>query len=185
METNNLELFLQNNGKVPVDLFNAATHQCILTEIAFSVCKELRSKDKLMEIKNKIRNLGEKNSVRILLNKYSLTDVEFDYAFNIIINFIHKNDERNSDIQKYKPSIYNRQNGLCNSCLKKISIEHGRIDHIIPHCYVGDRLNSVDSLQILCSDCNKKKSNDAWFPIHYYIVNGKMPFYIELNNPHK
>lgn len=70
-------------------------------------------------------------------------------------------DKDTSEIQ------YNKQHGICPGCGKKFPIEKMQADHIIPWSK-GGRTES-DNCQMLCADCNNKKSNDENFGMRYSL----------------
>lgn len=53
-----------------------------------------------------------------------------------------------------RKKVWERDNGCCAKCGRIVDLE---FDHIIPFSKGG--ANSVQNLQLLCSRCNKKKSN--------------------------
>lgn len=53
--------------------------------------------------------------------------------------------------------IYQRERGICQSCGEKIPWSKFEADHIIAHSKKGK--TDLDNAQLLCSTCNKKKSN--------------------------
>lgn len=179
MDKNRLDNFLHNNGGLSKLNFENAIYQCILCEIAFNHCEKLKDEEELDKLKTKIRKIGNENAIELYLKSYKLSKEELIFVSNIIFNFIYKHDGRSADIQKYKPALYKKQNGTCRSCGIKIEIKESVIDHIIPHSFVGDSINSVNTLQLLCEKCNEQKSNDAWFPVHFFIINGYLPHYLD------
>ena len=52
---------------------------------------------------------------------------------------------------------YQKQKGFCASCNKKFLINQMQADHIIPWSQGGSTV--LDNLQMLCIDCNRRKSN--------------------------
>jgi hypothetical protein len=78
-----------------------------------------------------------------------------------IYEYIFTRDVRKLNLRSFdarsKREIYEKQNGMCNICGEKITIEEAEADHIIPWSKGGTTTN--DNLQILCRSCNRKKSN--------------------------
>lgn len=59
--------------------------------------------------------------------------------------------------EKDKKTIYQKQNGICPICGKYYKYEQMHGDHIKPWSKGG--LTEIDNLQMLCADCNSKKSD--------------------------
>ena len=55
-----------------------------------------------------------------------------------------------------KRSAYEKQNGICKNCGKHFDIKEMEADHITPW-HAGGK-TSVDNCQMLCKDCNRRKS---------------------------
>lgn len=56
-----------------------------------------------------------------------------------------------------KRIVFERQQGRCPCCGKTFKIEEMEADHIVPWSKGGHTV--IENCQMLCSDCNKKKSN--------------------------
>ena len=54
-------------------------------------------------------------------------------------------------------AAYERQKGVCPKCKKKFVMEAMQADHITPWSKGGK--TTVENCQMLCADCNRKKSN--------------------------
>ena len=59
--------------------------------------------------------------------------------------------------EKQKRLAYQRQQGICPICHKHFEITEMEGDHITPWCEGGK--TSDDNLQMLCKDCNRRKSD--------------------------
>lgn len=59
--------------------------------------------------------------------------------------------------EKQKGLAYQRQQGICPICHKHFEINEMEGDHITPWCEGGK--TSDDNLQMLCKDCNRRKSD--------------------------
>lgn len=70
-------------------------------------------------------------------------------------------DERYLNIrafdQRQKRAAYERQKGVCIRCREHFTIEEMEADHITPWSKGGK--TEPDNCQILCADCNRRKSN--------------------------
>ena len=58
--------------------------------------------------------------------------------------------------ESQKRSAYEKQNGICKNCGKHFDIKEMEADHITPW-HAGGK-TSVDNCQMLCKDCNRRKS---------------------------
>lgn len=67
------------------------------------------------------------------------------------------NDSKRSFDINQKNKIIEKQNWLCSMCNTKINISNSHGDHIIPYSHGGK--TNIDNLQMLCPNCNFKKSN--------------------------
>lgn len=170
--------FLERNGDIEKQLFEKVVYQCILDSVVFSVCEDLKKDEELLkQTKNRIKKIGNK-AIAGLFSNYSLTKKELDYATSIVNLFLYKLDSRSSDISNFKPALLRKQNNKCACCGITIKETNGDVDHKIPHCYVGDSINSIDTLQVLCKNCNAMKNNKPWFPINYYLKYKRIPNYL-------
>lgn len=78
-----------------------------------------------------------------------------------IYEYLLSGNEKHLNIRKFteaqKRSRYEKQNGICPICKKYFSIDKMEADHIIPWSEGGK--TEPDNLQLLCRNCNRKKSN--------------------------
>ena len=58
---------------------------------------------------------------------------------------------------KQARTAYERQKGICPKCGKHFEINEMQADHITPWSKGGK--TAQDNCQMLCADCNRKKSN--------------------------
>ena len=58
--------------------------------------------------------------------------------------------------ENQKRSAYEKQNGICKTCGKHFDIKEMEADHITPW-HAGGK-TSIDNCQMLCKDCNRRKS---------------------------
>jgi len=100
----------------------------------------------------------EKQAVSILVERLS------DDA-GLFKNFVNTDIiPQRTDIQKIKPDksvkerLYQQQNGLCNGCGIEFNIWNLEIDHIRPKSKGGS--DYYENYQLLCSNCNRMKSNN-------------------------
>lgn len=78
-----------------------------------------------------------------------------------IYEYVLSGNERCLNIRAFtdsqKRAAYERQNGICPICKLHFEIENMEGDHITPWCEGGK--TEVDNLQMLCKDCNRRKSS--------------------------
>lgn len=60
--------------------------------------------------------------------------------------------------------------GRCNICGKPITVTNSELDHIIPWSLVGDELGETN-LQMLCMDCNRRKSKNVTYNLKMFLIN--------------
>lgn len=77
-----------------------------------------------------------------------------------IYEYVLDGDERHLDLRAFddntKREVYERQLGVCPICGQHFAIEQMEADHITPWCKGGRTV--ADNCQMLCRDCNRKKS---------------------------
>jgi len=78
-----------------------------------------------------------------------------------IYEYLLSGDERHLSIRAFSPKIaraaFEQQSGVCPKCNKKFEIGDMQADHITPWSKGGKTLQ--DNCQMLCADCNRRKSN--------------------------
>ncbi len=75
--------------------------------------------------------------------------------------YVLKGDEKFLNIRQFseneKREAYERQNGICKKCNKAFKYEEMQGDHITPWSKGGK--TKAENCQMLCEECNRKKSN--------------------------
>lgn len=78
-----------------------------------------------------------------------------------IYEYVLSGDERALNLCQFsdnlKREIYEKQGGICLHCKQKFEFERMEGDHIIPWSQGGK--TTKENCQMLCRDCNRKKSN--------------------------
>lgn len=78
-----------------------------------------------------------------------------------IYEYVLSGDERHLVIRAYsdadKRSMFESQKGICKSCSEKFEINQMEADHITPWSQGGR--TEIANGQMLCRDCNRRKSN--------------------------
>ncbi|MBQ3949630.1 MAG: HNH endonuclease, partial [Bacteroidales bacterium] len=77
-----------------------------------------------------------------------------------IYEYVLDGDERHLDLRAFddntRREVYERQLGVCPICGQHFEIEQMEADHITPWCDGGR--TTADNCQMLCRDCNRRKS---------------------------
>ena len=77
-----------------------------------------------------------------------------------IYEYVLSGDDRSLSIRAFRDSekrtVYERQNGICPKCGKHFDIKDMEADHITPYSKGGH--TTTDNCQMLCRDCNRRKS---------------------------
>lgn len=78
-----------------------------------------------------------------------------------VFYYLFDNDRSHLSIRKFndneKRKVLERQNGKCKICGKNITFDEAQADHITPWSKGGHTI--LDNCQILCANCNRRKSN--------------------------
>ena len=78
-----------------------------------------------------------------------------------IYEYLLSGDERHLSIRRFSDKMartaYERQRGACPKCGKKFAIENMQADHITPWAKGGKTV--AENCQMLCADCNRRKSD--------------------------
>lgn len=78
-----------------------------------------------------------------------------------IYEYLLDGQEKHLNIRAFSPEMaraaYERQKGICAKCKRFFEIEEMQADHITPWSKGGK--TTADNCQMLCADCNRKKSN--------------------------
>jgi 5-methylcytosine-specific restriction endonuclease McrA len=64
-----------------------------------------------------------------------------------------------SNGSNYKKLLYKKQKGSCFTCKISLPIEYFEIDHKRPLSIYPQSALRKDNMQLLCTPCNRKKSN--------------------------
>jgi 5-methylcytosine-specific restriction endonuclease McrA len=72
-----------------------------------------------------------------------------------ILKFKIRNKNHNSKCYPSKRALYNRDDGKCQYCCKKIGFQSMTIDHVFPKSKGGD--GDWTNLVVSCHDCNQRK----------------------------
>ena len=144
---------LERNG-ITKDFFMDETYKCMLVSIFETIVSEM--KDNNVKKKLKKRYLNSVNKI--------ITTKRIVYAY------FTKNGLRKNYDDSVRYSLLNKQNGKCNICNQHIDMSTAELDHIVPWALVGDELGT-SNLQMLCRDCNRRKSKNSAYNLKMFLVN--------------
>lgn len=78
-----------------------------------------------------------------------------------IYEYLLDGEEKHLSIRAFTPKMartaYERQKGICPNCGEQFEIDNMQADHITPWSKGGKSI--AENCQMLCADCNRKKSN--------------------------
>ena len=78
-----------------------------------------------------------------------------------VYEYLLDGQEKHLSIRAFTPKMvraaYERQNGICPKCGKHYELSEMQADHITPWSKGGKTIS--ENCQMLCADCNRKKSN--------------------------
>ena len=164
---------LERNG-ITKDFFMNETYKCMLVSIFETIVSEMTDNNVKKEIKNRYLNSTNKiiTTQRIVYEKTrcKLNDEESKILYEYLYAYFTKNNLRKNYDDSVRYSLLNKQNGKCNICNHCIDISIAELDHIIPWTMVGDELG-INNLQMLCKDCNRRKSKNSAYNLKMFLVN--------------
>ena len=100
----------------------------------------------------------------------SLSEEEALRVLNYIIAHFRKKDRRATYDDSVRSRKLTEQKSRCNICGRPIAIHNSELDHIIPWAMVGDELGE-NNLQMLCTDCNRRKSKNVTYNLKMFLIN--------------
>ncbi len=158
-----------------IDNFMKETHKCMLVSIFEVIVDEMNNVNIRKEIKQ--RYLSSVNKIittqKIVFEKTrcKLNESESRIIYEYLYAFFAKKNTRIVYDNLIKSKIFDFQSKKCNICNKNVDIINVELDHIIPWRLVGDELG-ISNLQILCKDCNRRKSKNSAYNLKMFLVNG-------------
>ncbi len=164
---------LERNG-ITKDFFMNETYKCMLISIFETIVSEMTEDNVKKELKK--RYLCSANKI-ITTQKivYEKTLCKLNYEESkILYKYLYAYFTKKNLRKKYDYSVryglINKQNGKCNICNHQIDIFTSELDHIVPWTMVGDELGT-SNLQMLCKDCNRRKSKNSAYNLKMFLVN--------------
>lgn len=169
---NDLSNLLMRN-RIDEQVFNRVIYDYFILSIFEDLYYYLLNKTNKHEIIIQLRNTEDKCNViknKILeISSITLNDLEVKRLTDICVASINKKEYRRIITKEEKELLLNRQDNKCILCHKKIDISNSHYDHIVPWIWVGDEL--ADNYQMLCTNCNLKKSKSILYGIKTFFKN--------------
>jgi CRISPR/Cas system Type II protein with McrA/HNH and RuvC-like nuclease domain len=169
----NLKELLTNNN-VSLERFFDETYDCFLTSMLEVIVAECTDESFKIELKNRLRQSANQKAVikNIVfdLMKCHISDEESEIILGWVKAYFNKKELRINYEDSIKNRILKNQNYECNICGRTIELDSSELDHIIPFSMVGDELGEKN-LQMLCIDCNRRKSNSVVYNLRMFLIN--------------
>lgn len=142
--------------------------------ITLGLFRTFCQKNSTADARHRLRNIyGYTNdpietTKNIFINEFDeyISDTDAERLFVLITSFLKKSVYRKTIADSLRKSLLQSQSHHCAICGCDIDI-HAHADHIIPFKLVGDELD--DNLQMLCADCNLKKSESLDYQIRFLL----------------
>lgn len=168
-----LDEILSRNDVSQEDFFKE-TYDCMIVSIFEALVDEMADPGFRKQVQNRLRaSDNQVLTVKRIVHETtdcSLSDEEAFRVLNYVIAHFRKKNRR----VPYDDSVRIRklveQNSRCHICGKPITINNSELDHIIPWSMVGDELGE-DNLQMLCTDCNRRKSKNVTYNLKMFLIN--------------
>lgn len=172
-KTLTIDDLLERNG-IMKDRFMNETYRCMLVSIFETIALEMSDVDIRKKIKQRYLNSVNKiiTTQRIVYEKTrcKLNNEESEIVCKYLYAFFTKNSLRKNYDNSIRCILLNQQHEKCNICNQQINNSVAELDHIIPWSLVGDKLG-IANLQMLCRDCNRRKSKNTAYNLKMFLVN--------------
>ena len=164
---------LERNG-ITKEFFMNETYKCMLVSIFETIVAEMTDDNVKKEIKERYLNSANKiiTTQRIVYERTrcKLSNEESEILYKYLYAYFTKNGLRKNYEDSVRYGLLNKQNGKCNICTYHIDISTAELDHVVPWILVGDELG-ISNLQMLCRDCNRRKSKNSTYNLKMFLVN--------------
>ena len=159
---------------ISMDKFMIETYNCMLVSIFETIANELDDQEYRKKVKNRLLMSSNKllTTKRIVyeLTRCELNNDECLVMYKYIYAYFTKANRRIKYDDIIKQKLLMKQEYCCNICSTEINILNSELDHIVPWSYVGDELG-IDNLQMLCKDCNRRKSKNSAYNLKMFLIN--------------
>lgn len=177
-----MELFTQNDlynlisrNDKDFNMYLTLSYNTILVRI-LEVLVNYIEKDISNKRKIKSRLLAGTNKIRTIKNlvyehtKCNISSSEAKIVYSYLLAYFRKLNIREQYEEEVRIDLLQKQNSKCDICKRVINLSNSELDHIIPWSLVGDELG-IKNLQLLCQNCNRKKSNNIAYSLNNYLIN--------------
>lgn len=165
------ELLERNN--ISKNRFLGETYECMLMSIFETIASEMANSDTKKEIKKRYLSSADKviTTQKLVYEKTrcNLSYEESEKIYKYLCAYFAKRNVRENYDNSVRQKLLENQNGKCNICDCRIDIFCAELDHIVPWTLVGDELG-VKNLQMLCRDCNRRKSKNSAYNLKMFLV---------------
>lgn len=152
---------LLNNNNISNDLVEEKLYRMLLSACLLKVVIFLEDSNEKANYMAAMRIFRDKKRYIEKLVKHvcgwKLSEEEVSWLCRCLEARLSKKGTRENIELSIRQQIIKDQLGKCSYCKRDITLENSHADHIIPWTLVGDELE--DNIQMLCPDCNKKKSD--------------------------
>lgn len=165
------DLLIRNS--ISSEFFEDMAYKTLKLSLFENICRLLKDDENKSKIRTNLRNSHNK----VLFVKKIVFDTcgchlsnSESKEFLIWLDaYFRKRDIRRQYSIEKREELLVRQKLKCNICKVSINKSNSELDHIIPWTYVGDEL--PDNLQLLCSDCNRRKGKSINFGFSMFLLN--------------
>ena len=163
-----------SRNDVSQDDFLKETYNCMIVSIFEALVDEMSDSVFRKQLQNRLRSsdnqmLSIKTIVRDKIGCL-LSDDEASKVLEYLIANIRKKNSRITYGDNVRLKKLAMQKNRCNICGTKINLSNSELDHIIPWHLVGDELHE-DNLQMLCKECNRRKSKNVTYNLKMFLIN--------------
>lgn len=154
--------------------FVEEAYNCLMVSIFEIIANELNDQEYKRYTKHRLINGSNKvlttQKIVYELTRCRLNVDECQIIYRYIYAYLTKKNQRNVYADTIKQKLLIRQNHKCNICKTNIKSINSELDHIVPWTYVGDELG-IENLQMLCIECNRKKSKNSAYNLKMFLIN--------------
>ena len=170
---NSLKELLDRNS-IAYSYFMEESYNCMLVSIFESLVCEMEDDEVRKNIKKRyIESSNKLITTQRIVNEMTgckLSSNEAGIIYTYICSYFAKKKVRKNYDDTIRLKLLHQQNYKCNICKKNIDNSCSELDHIIPWSLVGDELGEKN-LQMLCMECNRRKSKNAAYNLKMFLVN--------------
>lgn len=165
------EILSRNN--VPREAFFKETYDCMIVSIFEALIDEMSDSSFRKQVRSRLQaSNNQVLTVKRIVQETthcSLSHAESERVLNYLIAFFRKKSRRVTHDDSIRNRILAEQNYQCNICGRHITVNNSELDHIIPWSMVGDELGE-ENLQMLCKDCNRRKSKNVTYNLKMFLI---------------